>query len=619
MSKIQIFELFGSILLKDHGVEGQLDKIDKKASGTSKSMGLSFSSIAGAALKLGAIISAGLGINDMIQTAAKGQDRLAQTEAVLKSTGGAAGMTSDAITKLTNAQNGLSLNSKGANRETENLMLTFTKIGKDVFPQTLTTINDMSQALGQDTKSSAIQLGKALQDPIKGITALSRVGVNFTAQQKEQIKAMVAVGDVAGAQKIILAELGTEFGGSALAASKTFDGQMIILKNNMHGIGGIIGNAVLPYLTKFSTWINEHMPQIQQFVTDAMKVIGDALKKVSGFVSANLLPIFKEFYGWIAPHIPQIKQFFTDNFNASLEVFKKVWTFLRENILPIFKEFFEWISPHIPAIRQFIVDAWTKILDAFKIVGDFVKENVIPIFKDLAKWFVDNFPKIKDAVMKAYDYIKPSFDKLVQTVKDSLMPIIMGLFGVVQKAMPGIQAIFAIVFPILVFLVKTIIDGITLFIKVVKGIYDFVKPGLDLVADLFSTIFGGIKKIVEGVQWVIDKFNGTKMKDKNATVTTNYKDTGSTGPLTKSHNAAGTNFWQGGETWVNEVGGEIIDLPTGTRIIPHDVSMAMAKNSSNDNSKGITQHITINSPTALSPSEVARQTRIAMQQFALQF
>lgn len=42
------------------------------------------------------------------------------------------------------------------------------------------------------------------------------------------------------------------------------------------------------------------------------------------------------------------------------------------------------------------------------------------------------------------------------------------------------------------------------------------------------------------------------------------------------HNAGGTNNWRGGLTSVNEQGGEIMNLPSGTQIIPHDVSMAMA-------------------------------------------
>lgn len=41
-------------------------------------------------------------------------------------------------------------------------------------------------------------------------------------------------------------------------------------------------------------------------------------------------------------------------------------------------------------------------------------------------------------------------------------------------------------------------------------------------------------------------------------------------------NALGTSYWRGGMTYVHERGGEILDLPGGTRIIPHDVSMRMA-------------------------------------------
>ena len=157
---IEIFSLVGSILLKDTGVEKQLDTIDKKASSTSKGMNLSFGSIISGALKVASVIGLGLGIKEMIETAAKGQDRLAQMNAVLTSTKGAAGMTKDELIKLAEAQGKLTTFSKGANMETENLLLTFTSIGKKVFPDALKTVNDMSQALGQDTKSSAIQLGK---------------------------------------------------------------------------------------------------------------------------------------------------------------------------------------------------------------------------------------------------------------------------------------------------------------------------------------------------------------------------------------------------------------------------------------------------------------------------
>jgi phage-related minor tail protein len=77
---------------------------------------------------------------------------------------------------------------------------------------------NLSTRMGQDLQASAIQIGKALNDPIKGITSLTRVGIQFTDQQKEQIKAMVEAGNVAGAQKVILGELERQFGGAAQAA-----------------------------------------------------------------------------------------------------------------------------------------------------------------------------------------------------------------------------------------------------------------------------------------------------------------------------------------------------------------------------------------------------------------
>ena len=49
----------------------------------------------------------------------------------------------------------------------------------------------MSQALGTDAASSAIQLGKALDNPTLGLTALRRVGVSFSDVQVAQIKGFV--------------------------------------------------------------------------------------------------------------------------------------------------------------------------------------------------------------------------------------------------------------------------------------------------------------------------------------------------------------------------------------------------------------------------------------------
>jgi hypothetical protein len=175
----------------------------------------------GGFLALGAAVVGGVG------DAREAAQLYAATEQVIKSTGNAAGKSADQITDLATALSA----SKGKSRfgddqiqAAENLLLTFTNIKGAVFDAATAISVDMAQALGGEPKAQAIQLGKALNDPIAGVSALSRVGVTFNEQQKKQIKTMQEAGDMAGAQGIILAELNKEFGGQAEAAAKADGG-----------------------------------------------------------------------------------------------------------------------------------------------------------------------------------------------------------------------------------------------------------------------------------------------------------------------------------------------------------------------------------------------------------
>lgn len=176
---------------------------------------------------------------------AASEDASAQLDAVLTSTKGAAGVTADEVLRLSSALQQQSKFEDEAITGAQNMLLTFTNISKDVFPQTTQTVLDMSQALGQDLNSSAMQLGKALNDPIAGVTALRKVGVNLTEDTREQIKTFVEQGDVLSAQRIILNELSTEFGGSAKAAAEKFNGELTIMKNNLGDTQEIIGQGLL--------------------------------------------------------------------------------------------------------------------------------------------------------------------------------------------------------------------------------------------------------------------------------------------------------------------------------------------------------------------------------------
>ena len=236
---------------------------------------------------------------DITGAALDAEQAQAQLNAVIESTGGAAGVTTEMANDYANALSQITMFEDEAILGGEAMLLTFTNIGQDVFPQATETILDMSQALDQDLNSSAMQLGKALNDPIQGVTALRRVGVQFTDDQEKMIKKMVESGDVAGAQKLILAELSKEFGGSAEAAGQTMAGQLAILNTEFENVKEEAGTALMPVLKDLVGIVKEMMPYLRQAVqwfsglptpvkTGAVAVLGliAALAPLLGAVSA---------------------------------------------------------------------------------------------------------------------------------------------------------------------------------------------------------------------------------------------------------------------------------------------------------------------------------------------
>lgn len=186
----------------------------------------------------------------------------AQTDQVLESTGHAAGLTAKEVNNLAKEMQKVTNFGDEVVQSGQNMLLTFTKIGKDVFPQATEIMLDLSVAMEQDIKQSAIQLGKALNDPIQGVTALRRVGVQLSKQQEEQIRSFMAVNDIASAQKIILGELATQVGGSARAVVSPY----VQLKNALGDLGEAIGETLSPQLTemseKLTSFVQGNMPTI---------------------------------------------------------------------------------------------------------------------------------------------------------------------------------------------------------------------------------------------------------------------------------------------------------------------------------------------------------------------
>lgn len=206
--------------------------------------------LAFAALGAGAIA---FGVSS-VKAFQESQKVMAQTEAVLRSTGQAAGLTAKDVTGLASSLSKMSGIDDEAVQSMENVLLTFTNIknvagkGNDIFNQTTAVVLDLSVALHKDLQSSALLVGKALQDPVGQLTALRKAGVNVTPELRKVVTELVAVGDTVGAQKAILAELNTEFHGSAKAAGDTFAGSLGKLKTAFGNLEESIGGALIPVL-----------------------------------------------------------------------------------------------------------------------------------------------------------------------------------------------------------------------------------------------------------------------------------------------------------------------------------------------------------------------------------
>lgn len=272
--------------------EGSLGKMSKAVSVMDKAV------IAGAAALGGAfVVALKTGISSLMEH----EKADAQTAAAIKSTGGAAKVSAQQISSMADAIEKKTGIDDVAIKQGSNLLLTFTKIrneagaGNDIFNQTTKIMADVSTALGKDPTSAAMMLGKALNDPVKGVSALGRAGVQFSKEQKDLIKDMVESGNVMGAQKMILKELETQFGGSAEAAGKTFGGRLNILKARLEEVAESVAARLMPVLMQIMDWVERHWPQIES----ALAAMFDVLFQVGKVVYDTVSPAIKALFGFL--------------------------------------------------------------------------------------------------------------------------------------------------------------------------------------------------------------------------------------------------------------------------------------------------------------------------------
>ena len=245
-------------------VQKESDKAGKKAGERLKS------GIGGALKGIGGLFAgamAGLAVKDFLgdslAEARESQKVGALTSSIIKSTGGAAKVTEKQIGDLASALSRKTGIDDEAIQTGSNLLLTFKNVrneagaGNDMFNKATAAALDLSKAGFGSVDGAAKMLGKALNDPVKGISALGRAGVTFTEQQKKQIKTMTESGDVLGAQKIIMAEVESQVGGAAAATATAGDKARVVFDNLKESAGTYLLPVVDKLATKFVTLVEE--------------------------------------------------------------------------------------------------------------------------------------------------------------------------------------------------------------------------------------------------------------------------------------------------------------------------------------------------------------------------
>lgn len=228
-------------------------------------------------------------IGQGVQQLAELEALQAQTEAAIKSTGGAANVSAGEIRDMAQAMEDLTTIEEEQIQRAANMILTFKNVknvageGNDIFDQTVSILADVGVAMGTDTASAAIQLGKALNDPVAGMAALRRIGVTFSADQEKQIEGFVESNQLMEAQKIILAELNDEFGGSAEAMGGTLRGSINRINDAWGDMQKQVAENLTPAIKGLAT-IMSH-PVFEFFAGHFAAITGEVVK--------SLIPLLK--------------------------------------------------------------------------------------------------------------------------------------------------------------------------------------------------------------------------------------------------------------------------------------------------------------------------------------
>jgi phage-related protein len=412
----------------------------------------------------------------------------AQTEAVLASTDGLAGRSIDDILGLADSLEKLTGVEAEAIQEGQNLLLTFTQIRGDNFDAATKAALDLSVAMGKDMASSATLVGKALNDPIAGVSALSRVGVQLTEDQKNLIKSMVEAGDVAGAQGVILAELNTQFGGSAEAFGNTFEGALAKAKNSVGTLGEALVSGFLPVATDVLIRANDlflglaESPAFQAIVDRTAAMVQGVVNGTIGFaeIGTGIQNGIQAAAEWITSGgITTIVEAIISGRAAFFQAALKVFPALVEGLVTVLPTLLSGVVQLVVSLAQLLITSAPVLL-----------QGAIQLFQGLV-----------DGILAALPYIISTVTTLVPVIVStlvSMIPILIsGAIQLFQALLTAIPVVITQLVGALPTIITAIVNGITTAIPML------VQAGIALLTSLIAALPIIIESIVAALPVII--------------------------------------------------------------------------------------------------------------------
>ena len=182
-----------------------------------------------------------------------------------------------------------------------NILSSFRAIAVESFTEVSSVAADIAQVMGSDVKSATVQLAKALEDPKRGLTALSRSGITFNESQTETIKKLVDSGKLLDAQALILETIKGQYEGAGDAAGKGFAGALDLLSENAADAAEALGKGLEPAATGAATALAAVFEQISKIPAPA----GQAALQI-GLITAGVVALKKAVDAFIATKLAGI-------------------------------------------------------------------------------------------------------------------------------------------------------------------------------------------------------------------------------------------------------------------------------------------------------------------------